>query len=151
MIPREVVLEMVQFIALNLSGTQLDINKLPEIEGVSPVVMAQTLCETVPPEDARPCMSRAAAISAAYIRRSNKVYYNAFILHPESNVAGKSFILHELVHWGQDVDFPSLTCAQLKDKELEAYRIQDSYLASLNISSNFAGKFSERFVCRDKN
>jgi hypothetical protein len=152
MIPREVIVEMAQIIALILHNPSIDLNKLPEVEGVAPAVMAQAICASVKPEETQGCINRAVAISAAYVKRENKVYYNSFIIHPEaSGSLGKSFILHELVHWEQDVDFSTLTCSQLKEKELEAYRVQDAYLAMVGEVSNFAGKFSERFVCRDKN
>jgi len=152
MIPREMIVEMVQFILLTLPGSSVNLNNLPEVVGVAPIEMAQTVCASVDPEKTQGCMSRAASISAAYVRKEKKVYYNAFIIHPESSGGlGKSYLVHELVHWKQDVDFSTLTCDQLKEKELEAYRVQDAYLASFDVKSNFAGKFGERFVCNDKN
>jgi len=154
MIPREAILEMVQFIVLTLHGAPANIDKLPEVVAVSPSEMARTICVSVPQEQMQGCTNRAAAISAAYVRKDNKVYYNAFILHPETGVLGKSYIIHELTHWYQDVDFGTLTCLQIKEKELEAYRVQDTYLASFDANfmpGKFAAKFGEKFVCHDKN
>jgi len=150
MIPREFLVEMVQFIVLTLNGAPADLNKLPELTAVTPVEMAAKICakET---KDYDQCTSRAVVITAAYVHDENKIYYNVRVVHPEATGLGRSFILHELTHWYQGINFKTLNCDELKKVEIQAYHVQDAYLASIGMPSKFEAKFAEKFVCHEKN
>ena len=151
MIPREFLVEMVQFIALTLNGVPANLDKLPALVAVLPPEMAARICSKEI-KDHDKCTVRAAGIAAAYVREENTIYYNARIVHPEASGLGRAFIEHELTHWYQDVDFSKVSCAQLKEYELQAYRVQDAFMwKEVETKTNFAAKFEEKFTCHDKN
>jgi len=80
----------------------------------------------------------------AYVCRINcaiKAWYEPGVgilldqtLHPESNLFDRSILLHELVHYFQDMDgyfSNGDTCSRWVRRELDAYEIQNRYLSAI--------------------
>lgn len=148
MIPREIIIEMAQFVLLTM-GQTANLDNLPEVKAVSPTEIAEVICATTPPEKLDSCLPKARNLGALYIPRTNTLYYNSVFLKIESNPVHRSYIPHELAHWVQG-PVESLNCEQLKKRETEAYIVQDAYLKTQGIEMNFAEKFQERFKCEEK-
>lgn len=146
MFSKEVLLEMVTFVTATMGNPQGYTN-LPEIIQSNSQEIAEVICVVGSEKQIETCKRQATAIGAVYVPSKNAVYYNAFVLKVTSNPIHASYIVHELVHWRQG-EVKYLNCEQLKQRELEAYQIQDKYLTSLGIGIQFAGKFEERYVCK---
>lgn len=93
---------------------------LPPVHRVSHAMVAQLAC------------GKACAALAAY--RSNEGIYLDEALKPESNIFARSVLLHELVHYVQDVSnelADARPCERWYRREQEAYAIQKRFLVLL--------------------
>ena len=65
-------------------------------------------------------------------------------LEIETDPQDRSVLLHELVHYLQDLNgryADEAACDRFRDRELEAYRLQDEYLSRYGLGvSNFTGR-----------
>jgi len=114
----EVAQQLIEIIAV-LADYRVT-KQLPPIFEVPQHVLEEKVCD-------QPCN-----VSAAYVPREG--IYLADNLNPVREPLDRAVLLHELVHYLQQgyPRFSHLTgCARERAKELEAYAIQNAYLASL--------------------
>lgn len=148
MIPLDELVVLMQFIFATLNLGAVDPNNLPDVRAVSNFEMAAAVCEPVAEAQKDACMARASHLGAAYVPAKKAVYYNAMLIKPMINLVHRSYLIHELVHFTQGpVD--NLTCDQLKQREIEAYHVQDAFLRANEQASNFEEKFKKVFKCND--
>ena len=84
--------------------------------------------------EARACGGRCRYVRAAYVP-GDGIYLDDS-LDPERSAMDRSIVLHELVHYVQDLThrYGHLgDCERRRAEELEAYAIQNAYLASLRV------------------
>lgn len=93
--------------------------KLPVIEAVSQQHLIQTLCG-----------NQHCTALAYYDTDTQTIYYDER-MRLEHNQSARSYIVHEMVHYLQDLNgelLPAMHCEERIDKEREAYRIQQHFL-----------------------
>ena len=111
---------------------------LPPIVQISQDEVSMLIC-------GRPC-----AVQAAYLPEWGIVM--AHTLDPVNNTLDRSILLHELVHYVQDLDQRYATetpCKRWFHRENEAYSLQNSYLMSIH-SLHHVGGMLDPSVCKDK-
>ena len=121
----EVAQQLIEIIAV--LGDYRVTNQLPAIFEVPQHVLEEKLCD-------QPC-----SVTAAYVPREG--IYLAANLNPVREPLDRAVLLHELVHYLQQghPKFAHLSgCARERAKELEAYAIQNAYLASLGSNQRVA-------------
>src|SRR3954469_2826661 len=117
----EVAKQLIEIIAV--LGDYRVTNQLPPIFEVPQHMLEEKVCD-------QPC-----SVSAAYVPREG--IYLAANLNPVREPLDRAVLLHELVHYLQQghPKFSHLSgCARERAKELEAYAIQNAYLASCGSS-----------------
>jgi len=148
MIPQEIVLELFAYVAFALNIQAIDVNSLPEVKPTTPMEMAQVMCSEIPEKDKSECFQKTSRTVAAYVPSTNKLYYNAQVLKPGSNLIHRSFLIHEATHFFQG-QFVTGSCEELKQREIQAYTVQDKYLQENGLKGNFAGNFVDKFKCNE--
>jgi len=95
-------------------------DELPVVEAVSQQHLIQTLCD-----------NQYCTAVAYYDTATQTIYYDER-MRLEQDQNARSFIVHEMVHYLQDLNgelVPAeMHCEERIDKELEAYRVQQRFL-----------------------
>ncbi len=119
-----------------MTGQPLVSNSLPEVHRVPHAQIEAMACQ------------RACRVRAIYIPHLG--IYLDDNLDLESSVFDRSILLHELVHHAQSVmgKYEDLSlCQNWKTSELEAYRIQDAYLARMGSGQRIPRAITQSLNC----
>lgn len=123
-------------IVANLTGQPLISDTLPEVHRVSHAQIEAMACQ------------QACRVRAIYIPHLG--VYMDDNLDIESNEFDRSILLHELVHHAQAVmgKYEDLSlCESWKSSEIEAYRIQDMYLARVASAKRIPRTLAQALHC----
>ena len=110
------------------SATRLSKYRMPE---ANPMVTRVTRAAL----EARACPSGVGKCGVSAMYQPEIGILMAEDLKPETNLFQRSILLHEMVHYLQDVGQELLTaapCERWYQRELEAYAVQKQYLVSIN-------------------
>ncbi len=119
-----------------MTGQPLVSDALPEVHRVPHAQIEAMACQG-------PCRVRAIYVPHLGIFLDDN-------LDVERNVFDRSILLHELVHHAQAVmgKFEDLSlCQSWKSSELEAYRIQDAYLAHIGSAQRIPRAVAQSLSC----
>lgn len=131
-------------IAIRFSGlAPIDVAQVPEVVGViGDYKWVHHACQS----EVNAC-NRAVAI---YNHQTNRIYYREDRLGDASSVIGSSYLVHEIVHVLQHHQYNGKglydTCDMLYHTEMQAYSVQNEYLASMG-SGFRAGEAMKHFRC----
>ena len=123
-------------IVANLTGEPLISDALPEVHRVPHAQIEAMACQ------------QACRVRAIYIPHLG--IYMDDNLDIEHNAFDRSILLHELVHHAQAVmgTYEDLSlCQNWKSSEVEAYRIQDAYLARVASSQRIPRSVAQMLNC----
>ncbi len=119
-----------------LTGQPLVSDALPEVHRVPHAQIEAMACE-------KPCRVRAIYIPHLGVYLDDN-------LNLEGSAFDRSILLHELVHHAQSImgKYENLSlCQNWKSSELEAYRIQDAYLARMGSAQRIPHAITQSLNC----